>query len=215
MKKILLGTLMALSLSLSASASVTTATQDDGFNLHLSYPAIHTDKASTTVTINKFIRLYTDEAIKAYRSNRYDEVSMHYETTFENDRYVSVILHVLYQGKYLAHPENYAYGLIFDKRTGDRADLSSEVIWPSPASILKGLSNKEYVLLNEQDQSVDYDGPGIAYEHLLKERRDAQKVVSSMQKPDYERILKEQRDAQNSVSNGGADRKADKGKDTQ
>ena len=33
-----------------------------------------------------------------------------------------------------------------------------------------------------------------------------------MQKPVYERILKEQRDAQNSVSNGGADRKADKGK---
>ena len=33
-----------------------------------------------------------------------------------------------------------------------------------------------------------------------------------MQKPGYERILKEQRDAQNSVSNGGADRKADKGK---
>ena len=55
-------------------------------------------------------------------------------------------------------------------------------------------------------------GGGIAYEHLLKERRDAQKVVSSMQKPGYERILKEQRDAQNSVSNGGADRKADKGK---
>lgn len=157
MKKILLGTLMALSLSLSASASVTTATQDDGFNLHLSYPAIHTDKASTTVTINKFIRLYTDEAIKTYRSNRYDEVSMHYETTFENDHYVSVVLHVLYQGKYLAHPESYAYGLIFDKRTGDRADLSSEVIWPSPASILKGLVNREYVLLNEQDQSIVYD----------------------------------------------------------
>ena len=50
-------------------------------------------------------------------------------------------------------------------------------------------------------------GPGIAYEHLLKEQSDAQKVVSSMQKPVYERILKEQRDAQNSVSNGGADRK--------
>ena len=59
-------------------------------------------------------------------------------------------------------------------------------------------------------------GPGIAYEHLLKEQSDAQKVVSSMQKPVYERILKERRDAQNSVSNGGADRKLlIKGKDTQ
>ena len=37
------------------------------------------------------------------------------------------------------------------------------------------------------------EGPGIAYEHLLKEQSDAQKVVSSMQKPVYERILKEQR----------------------
>ena len=59
-------------------------------------------------------------------------------------------------------------------------------------------------------------GPGIAYEHLLKDRSDAQKVVSSMQKPVYERILKERRDAQNSVSNGGADRKLlIKEKDTQ
>lgn len=157
MKKILLTAVAALAISVSASAAVTTATRDDGFGLHLSYPAIHTDKASTTVTTNKFIRFYVEEAIRNYESNRFDDVTMTYDVTFENDRYVSVVLHVLYQGKHLAHPENRDYGLIFDKRTGDRADLSSEVVFPSPASILKGLVNGEYKLTNSKGMPVSYD----------------------------------------------------------
>lgn len=157
MKKIIVSTMLAVAVSISASATVTNAVHDDGFGLHLSYPAIHTNKASTTTTLNKFIRFYVDDATRLYESNRYDDVSMTYNVTFENERYVSVVLRITCQGQHLAQPESYAYGLIFDKFIGDRADLSAETLFPSPSSILKSITNKEYSLQNDADVVVPYD----------------------------------------------------------
>ena len=56
LKKLVLCSILALSLTGAAQASVRDAVRDDGFGLHLTYPAIHTHKGSVNNTLNKFVR---------------------------------------------------------------------------------------------------------------------------------------------------------------
>ena len=159
LKKLVLCSILALSLTGAAQASVRDAVRDavrdDGFGLHLTYPAIHTHKGSVNNTLNKFVRFYVDDAIRVYESNLYDEVYMNYDVTYENKQYVSVLLSTTFQKRALAHPENKEYAFILDKKTGEKADLSRLV--PSRKELVKDLKAGKLVLLSGKNKKVLYD----------------------------------------------------------
>lgn len=151
LKKLVLCSILALSLTGAAQASV----RDDGFGLHLTYPAIHTHKGSVNNTLNKFVRFYVDDAIRVYESNLYDEVYMNYDVTYEDKQYVSVLLSTTFQKRALAHPENKEYAFILDKKTGEKADLSRLV--PSRKELVKDLKAGKLLLLSGKNKKVLYD----------------------------------------------------------
>lgn len=155
LKKLVLCSILALSLTGAAQASVRDAVRDDGFGLHLTYPAIHTHKGSVNNTLNKFVRFYVDDAIRVYESNLYDEVYMNYDVTYEDKQYVSVLLSTTFQKRALAHPENKEYAFILDKKTGERADLSRLV--PSRKELVKDIKAGKLVLLSGKNKKVLYD----------------------------------------------------------
>ena len=155
LKKLILSSILALSVTGAAHAAVSDAVRDDGFGLHLTYPAIHTHKGSTMNTLNKFVRFYVDDAIRVYESNIYDEVYMNYDVTYEDKQYVSVLLSTTFQKRALAHPENKEYAFILDKKTGERADLSRLV--PSRKELVKDLKAGKLVLLSGKNKKVLYD----------------------------------------------------------
>lgn len=155
LKKLILSSILALSVTGAAHAAVSDAVRDDGFGLHLTYPAIHTHKGSTMNTLNKFVRFYVDDAIRVYESNLYDEVYMNYDVTYEDKQYVSVLLSTTFQKRALAHPENREYAFILDKKTGERADLSRLV--PSRKELVKDLKAGKLVLLSGKNKKVLYD----------------------------------------------------------
>ena len=155
LKKLILSSILALSVTGAAHAAVSDAVRDDGFGLHLTYPAIHTHKGSTMNTLNKFVRFYVDDAIRVYESNLYDEVYMNYDVTYEDKQYVSVLLSTTFQKRALAHPENKEYAFILDKKTGERADLSRLV--PSRKELVKDLKAGKLVLLSGKNKKVLYD----------------------------------------------------------
>lgn len=159
LKKLVLCSILALSLTGAAQASVRDAVRDavrdDGFGLHLTYPAIHTHKGSVNNTLNKFVRFYVDDAIRVYESNLYDEVYMNYDVTYEDKQYVSVLLSTTFQKRALAHPENREFAFILDKKTGERADLSRLV--PRRKELVKDLKAGKLVLLSGKNKKVLYD----------------------------------------------------------
>lgn len=155
LKKLILSSILALSVTGAAHAAVSDAVRDDGFGLHLTYPAIHTHKGSTMNTLNKFVRFYVDDAIRVYESNLYDEVYMNYDVTYEDKQYVSVLLSTTFQKRALAHPENREFAFILDKKTGERADLSRLV--PSRKELVKDLKAGKLVLLSGKNKKVLYD----------------------------------------------------------
>lgn len=155
LKKLILSSILALSVTGAAHAAVSDAVRDDGFGLHLTYPAIHTHKGSTMNTLNKFVRFYVDDAIRVYEGNMYDEVYMNYDVTYEDARYVSVVISTTFQKHSLAHPENREYAFILDKKTGERADLSR--LLPNHKELVKALKEEKLVLLSGKNKKVLYD----------------------------------------------------------
>ena len=119
-------------------------------NLSISYPLVYTDNAESQELINSDIANFVYDIKDRYDSGDYYSANMKYDTTYEDNNVVSIVLKtyvVRYPGA--AHGMSWNSGLVYNKITGERIPLSNYVHIKSPEQIQQNLSNGVLSAYNE------------------------------------------------------------------
>ncbi len=155
LKNLALGALV-LATPFSVHANVTDAIMADGFGMKLAYPAVHTGNAASENAINKDIRHYAREMQDVYEGGK-DEVYMTYSVKYESEDIVSIVLETAVTDRQMANPDAKAYGLVYNKKTGDLINRSDFGLKVDNKEIVKDLKEGKLDL-------YDMDGKKLAYD---------------------------------------------------
>ena len=125
MKHIIAG-LALLAMPFTAQAEVREAGLVDGFGMSLIYPAVHTKNIAAENAINKDITGYVRRMKELYESGEKQEVYMTYTTKYEDEDLVSIVLETSSVNEGMADRNAQAYGLVYNKKTGDLLRMTGE-----------------------------------------------------------------------------------------
>ena len=111
--------LALLAMPFTAQAEVREAGLVDGFGMSLIYPAVHTKNIAAENAINKDITGYVRRMKELYESGEKQEVYMTYTTKYEDEDLVSIVLETSSINEGMADRNAQAYGLVYNKKTGE------------------------------------------------------------------------------------------------
>lgn len=152
MKHIAAG-LALLAMPFTAQAEVREAGLVDGFGMSLIYPAVHTKNVAAENAINKDITGYVRRMKELYESGEKQEVYMTYTTKYEDEDLVSIVLETSSINEGMADRNAQAYGLVYNKKTGDLLDKSKFGVKVDSAEIVNLLKEGKLDLYNINGKS--------------------------------------------------------------
>lgn len=122
LKALSVATLCILVLTVPVYANVGTGTAN-AVNYTMQYPIIYIDDKNIQDRINGDIYTYIQAFKDSYTAGDFIDGKFNYETKYEDENYISVII---YEGKWIggAHEMSNYIGLNYSKRTGENLPLS-------------------------------------------------------------------------------------------
>ena len=156
MKHIAAG-LALLAMPFTAQAEVREAGLVDGFGMSLIYPAVHTKNIAAENVINKDITGYVRRMKELYESGEKQEVYMTYTTKYEDEDLVSIVLETSSINEGMADRNAQAYGLVYNKKTGDLLDKSKFGVKVDSAEVVNLLKEGKLDLYNINGKKLSYD----------------------------------------------------------
>lgn len=155
--KHIVASLALLAMPFTAQAEVREAGLVDGFGMNLIYPAVHTKNVAAENAINKDIRGYVRRMKDLYENGEKQEVYMTYTTKYEDDDLVSIVLETSTVNEGMADRNANAYGLVYDKKTGDLLDKSKFGVKVDSGEIVNLLKKGKLELYNINGKKLSYD----------------------------------------------------------
>ena len=149
--------LALLAMPFTAQAEVREAGLVDGFGMSLIYPAVHTKNIAAENAINKDITGYVRRMKELYESGEKQEVYMTYTTKYEDEDLVSIVLETSSINEGMADRNAQAYGLVYNKKTGDLLDKSKFGVKVDSAEVVNLLKEGKLDLYNINGKKLSYD----------------------------------------------------------
>lgn len=120
-KRILIssGLLACLSCPQFTSDAYTVLMHQTDVNMNLTYPLVYLYNEAAQTKVNTEIAIYVDKMRDLYYKEKMYTVNLNYETTYEDDDYISLIITSGWYNGQSAHGYYTSQGLVFDKHTGN------------------------------------------------------------------------------------------------
>lgn len=145
--------LALLAMPFTAQAEVREAGLVDGFGMSLIYPAVHTKNIAAENAINKDITGYVRRMKELYESGEKQEVYMTYTTKYEDEDLVSIVLETSSINEGMADRNAQAYGLVYNKKTGDLLDKSKFGVKVDSAEVVNLLKEESLTCITSMGKS--------------------------------------------------------------
>ena len=139
--------LALLAMPFTAQAEVREAGLVDGFGMSLIYPAVHTKNIAAENAINKDITGYVRRMKELYESGEKQE----------DEDLVSIVLETSSINEGMADRNAQAYGLVYNKKTGDLLDKSKFGVKVDSAEVVNLLKEGKLDLYNINGKKLSYD----------------------------------------------------------
>lgn len=157
-KKVLLsaGILACFTCPQFMSDAYTVSMQQTDTNLKLTYPLVYVSSDTAQSKINTQIAYYVEKMRDLYYKDKMYQVYQSYETTYEDDNYLSLIITSGWYNGQSAHGYYTSQGLVFNKNTGDLIPASNYIHIKDDRQLYKLVMEGMLPVFSSRDHQLQY-----------------------------------------------------------